>query len=215
MAKTIKKNIKLFMKELKEFSKIISLEKNPVINGKPHKDRFVTPNTIPSIGELKLKEPINRLSCLLLVLWIIKPAHINKADLNKACIIKWKNANNSCPKPRIINIKPSCLSVDRATTFLRSVSKLALHPAIIIVNRPNSRAIFSKVLDFIKGANRIIRKTPAVTKVEEWTKAETGVGAAIAAGSHAENGICALFVKALKIIKKITTESILLKRTKL
>jgi hypothetical protein len=27
-------------------------------------------------------------------------------------------------------------------------------------------------------------KTPAVTRVEEWTKAETGVGAAIAAGSQ-------------------------------
>jgi hypothetical protein len=33
------------------------------------------------------------------------------------------------------------------------------------------------------------RKTPAVTRVEEWTKAETGVGAAIAAGNQAEKGI--------------------------
>jgi hypothetical protein len=30
---------------------------------------------------------------------------------------------------------------------------------------------------------------PAVTRVEEWTKEDTGVGAAIAAGNHAENGI--------------------------
>lgn len=30
--------------------------------------------------------------------------------------------------------------------------------------------------------------------MEEWTSAETGVGAAMAAGSHLENGICALFV---------------------
>lgn len=35
---------------------------------------------------------------------------------------------------------------------------------------------------------------PAVTSVEEWTRADTGVGAAIAAGSQLENGICALFV---------------------
>lgn len=35
-----------------------------------------------------------------------------------------------------------------------------------------------------------------MTKVEEWTKAETGVGAAIAAGNHAEKGIWALFVMA-------------------
>lgn len=32
--------------------------------------------------------------------------------------------------------------------------------------------------------------------MEEWTKEETGVGAAMAAGSHAENGICALLVQA-------------------
>lgn len=40
-----------------------------------------------------------------------------------------------------------------------------------------------------KWKNRTNRKTPAVTKVEEWTKADTGVGAAIAAGSHLEKGI--------------------------
>ena len=33
------------------------------------------------------------------------------------------------------------------------------------------------------------KNTPAVTRVDEWTKAETGVGAAIAAGSHLEKGI--------------------------
>ena len=33
-----------------------------------------------------------------------------------------------------------------------------------------------------------------MTNVEECTRAETGVGAAIAAGNQAENGICALFV---------------------
>ena len=40
------------------------------------------------------------------------------------------------------------------------------------------------------------RNTPAVTKVEEWTKAEIGVGAAIAAGNQAEKGNWALFDKA-------------------
>ena len=42
--------------------------------------------------------------------------------------------------------------------------------------------------------NRIIRNTPAVTRVEECTREDTGVGAAIAAGSQAENGIWALLV---------------------
>ena len=56
-----------------------------------------------------------------------------------------------------------------------------------------------------KGKNRINKKTPAVTRVEEWTKAETGVGAAIAAGSQDEKGICALFVIAAKIINETAT----------
>lgn len=46
-------------------------------------------------------------------------------------------------------------------------------------------------------------KTPAVTSVEECTSAETGVGAAIAAGSHLEKGNCALFVKAANIIRSV------------
>jgi hypothetical protein len=46
----------------------------------------------------------------------------------------------------------------------------------------------------LKFLRRIKRKTPAVTRVDEWTKDETGVGAAMAAGSQAENGIWALLV---------------------
>lgn len=47
---------------------------------------------------------------------------------------------------------------------------------------------------------RINKYTPAVTSVDEWTRAEIGVGAAIAAGNHAENGNCALFEIAAIII---------------
>lgn len=43
------------------------------------------------------------------------------------------------------------------------------------------------------------KKTPAVTRVDEWTSADTGVGAAIAAGNQLEKGICALFVIAANI----------------
>lgn len=39
-----------------------------------------------------------------------------------------------------------------------------------------------------------------MTRVDEWTRADTGVGAAIAAGSHLENGICALLVHPATII---------------
>lgn len=47
---------------------------------------------------------------------------------------------------------------------------------------------------FIKKLKRINRYTPAVTNVDECTRDETGVGAAIAAGNHDEKGTCALFV---------------------
>ena len=43
------------------------------------------------------------------------------------------------------------------------------------------------------GEQRAIKNTPAVTRVAAWIKAETGVGAAIAFGSHTCNPICALF----------------------
>ena len=32
--------------------------------------------------------------------------------------------------------------------------------------------------------NRIIKKTPAITKVDEWIKADAGVGASIASGNQ-------------------------------
>ena len=43
-----------------------------------------------------------------------------------------------------------------------------------------------------------------MTRVEECTRAETGVGAAIAAGSQAEKGICALLVMAAIVIVRTT-----------
>ena len=54
---------------------------------------------------------------------------------------------------------------------------------------PIKNRYFLKFISIIIIFIRINKYTPAVTKVEEWTKAETGVGAAIAAGNHAENGI--------------------------
>ena len=96
----------------------------------------------------------------------------------------------------IIIIIPNWLKVDKAITFFISISSIAAQPAINIVNAP----ITINTVDILVPTNKIFirikRYTPAVTRVDEWTKAETGVGAAIAAGNHAEKGICALFVQA-------------------
>jgi len=55
---------------------------------------------------------------------------------------------------------------------------------IIEINSNSAEQVSPKIKE-----KRINRYTPAVTKVEECTKAETGVGAAIAAGNQAEKGI--------------------------
>lgn len=138
-----------------------------------------------------------------LLLWIIIPEHKNNNDLNIAWVIKWKNLNFGKFNDKIKIIKPNCLSVDNAIIFLKSNSKIAFIPAINIVN---IEIYIINIIIFVFRIllNRIIKYTPAVTKVEEWTKDDTGVGAAIANGNHVANGTCALFViAAIKIKKEI------------
>lgn len=85
--------------------------------------------------------------------------------------------------------------MDRAIIFLRSVSTIAERLAINMVRDAIRSRQEENVGEGVKkGANRIRRNTPAATRVEECTKAETGVGAAIAAGSHLEKGSWALLV---------------------
>jgi hypothetical protein len=101
-------------------------------------------------------------------------------------------------------IIPSCLSVDKAIIFFMSHSVVALSPAIKVVDTAtNSNSGENHQEVDMKSKNRISKNTPAVTNVEECTRADTGVGAAIAAGNQLENGICALFVIAAKTIAKI------------
>jgi hypothetical protein len=104
---------------------------------------------------------------------------------------------------------PSWLRVERATIFFKSVSQRALRLAIIMVIGPtNTRYQDIQFLKFNNSPWRIIRNTPAVTNVEEWTRAETGVGAAIAAGSQEENGIWALLVHAAITIMRLSSTGI-------
>lgn len=100
---------------------------------------------------------------------------------------------------------PNWLRVERAMTFFRSNSIRADIPAISMVREAKrSKNGLNRELVLRNGKNRNTRNTPAVTRVDEWTSAETGVGAAIAAGSHLENGIWALFVIAARERQAIT-----------
>ena len=104
--------------------------------------------------------------------------------------------------PKVIIITPNCLNVDRAMIFFMSISFIADTPAIIIVKAPTKQSHQLDLKSHSKRLKRISKNTPAVTRVDEWTKADTGVGAAIAAGNQEEKGIWALLVQADKI--KIT-----------
>ena len=48
----------------------------------------------------------------------------------------------------------------------------------------------------------MIRKTPAITSVDEWIKAEAGVGASIASGNQTWKKNCAAFITPDKARKK-------------
>lgn len=146
------------------------------------------------------KFPYDRKSWLWWWKWIRVPAVINRRALNRACVIKWKNAILGIFIARLYIIVPNWLNVDRAIIFFMSHSVRALSPAIQAVRAAENRRRNSKGTEFlIKLKKRIKIKIPAVTRVEEWTRAETGVGAAIAAGSQLIKGNWALFVIAAVI----------------
>jgi hypothetical protein len=82
-------------------------------------------------------------------------------------------------------IKDSWLNVERATIFFRSLQIIALTLArtrVSLLIKPNT----IRALPLNSEWNRKTRNTPAVTRVEECTRDDTGVGAAIASGSQAQ-----------------------------
>lgn len=121
-------------------------------------------------------------------------------DLNNAWITKCKNVRVNAFIEIANIIMAICLRVDRAIIFFISCSQLAAmleYKAVIVDN--NISIINIKLWGCEVIRNKI--NTPAVTKVDECTKAEIGVGAAIAIGNHAEKGNCALFEEAANINK--------------
>lgn len=86
--------------------------------------------------------------------------------------------------------------VEKATTFLKSFSKFAIKPPIINVDIPITNGIKLIFNSYNGSSIKASKKIPAVTNVEEWTIAEIGVGADIAAGSHLDKGNWALFENA-------------------
>ena len=74
------------------------------------------------------------------------------------------------------------------------------------MNEPNidvKQPIEQIVYDWIINQNWYTKKIPAVTIVAEWSKALTGVGAAIASAIQPENGRFVDLVKPAKIIEEL------------
>lgn len=148
-------------------------------------------------GNCDVRFPNDRKSWECLKWEIRAPAQMNRRALNRAWVSRWKRARLGRLRPRLAIITPSCLRVERAMIFFMSFSAIADNPAMSIVKEAVMRIRGLKSLNLLReGKKRMRRNTPAVTRVEEWTRAETGVGAAMAAGSQEENGICALLVMA-------------------
>jgi len=106
------------------------------------------------------------------------------------------------PKERSKN--PICERVVKATIFLRSNLISALKdPNKIVVNPSIIKLIFRFKIEY-HNLNLKFKTIPEVTKVLECTRAEVGVGAAIAAGNQDLKGKIALLV----IIIKNKTNSI-------
>ncbi len=52
---------------------------------------------------------------------ITEPAPRNRQALKNACVPRWNTAPTQLPVPAATNMKPSWLTVEYASTFLRSV----------------------------------------------------------------------------------------------
>ena len=76
--------------------------------------------------------------------WIIDPAVRNKRALNKAWVIKWKNAREVRLRPRLAIMTPSWDNVDKAIIFFISHSMIAAIPAINIVRDAIIRSVLLK-----------------------------------------------------------------------
>lgn len=61
------------------------------------------------------------------------PAARNKRALNRACVIRWKNASVGRLRPRLLIITPNWERVDKAIIFFISDSVKAAVPAINMV----------------------------------------------------------------------------------
>ena len=65
-----------------------------------------------------------------------EPEPRKSSDLKKACVKRWNMAAVTEPAPRATNMKPSCETVEKASTRLMSLATSPMVAAIAAVSRP-------------------------------------------------------------------------------
>ena len=80
-------------------------------------------------------------------LCITEPAPRNRQALKNAWVPRWKIAAVQLPVPAATNMKPSCDTVEYASTFFRSVWANAMNAAASAVSRPTVAITISAVVD--------------------------------------------------------------------
>lgn len=116
---------------------------------------------------------------------MIDPEHRNSIALKKACVEMWKKASCGRFSPMVTIMSPSWLDVEKAIIFLMSFCVRAHVAANRVERAPRHRQIDrTGGLLVNMGWVRMSRKIPATTMVLEWSRAETGVGPSMAAGSQ-------------------------------
>jgi hypothetical protein len=125
---------------------------------------------------------------------------MNSEALKVAWLSTWNTAATAAsgePRPIRKTIRPRWLTVEYASSPLRSCLKIAMKAANSTVTRPAAVTMISKwPVPASTGYMRMSRNTPALTMVAECRYADTGVGAAMASGNQKWNGNCALLVNA-------------------
>lgn len=136
-------------------------------------------------GSIFCRPPIFRISCSPFRLWMIDPEHRNSMALKKAWVEMCRKASCGRFSPIVTIISPSWLDVEKAMIFLMSFWVRAHVAANRVDRAPRHRqAVRAVWLVASRGCMRMSRKIPATTMVLECSRADTGVGPSIAAGSH-------------------------------
>jgi len=127
---------------------ISSLVKNPVNMGNPARER--EPMSMVYIVHFMYfpTPPISRRS-LVLTAWMTEPAQRNKSALKKEWPMRWNMdtptamAPTAAPTPSPAIIKPSCETVEKASTLLMSKAVRPMVAAKRAVNAPTAATAVS------------------------------------------------------------------------